>query len=216
MIFSLNLFILSNMKKFILLALVTLVVTLGWSWKGTAQTTSPSSNPLSNSQRIVTQSMQIRGIVRLIYEQMPEIPLENAYLNTRTGQVDPEDSLISRLLRYHVVTKNRPPSLRFDWKMTIADYLNANEPMIEDRYPGTDILQLNPMRSDRAAITRLTPAQRNQLVNLLVTAYTPVAIEPAQIIFPTSTSTPVPTPQPSPTLDRIPLPQPGDAQFLRL
>ena len=207
------------MKKFILLALITLVVTLGWSWRGIAQTTSPSnppSNPSSNPRRIVTQSMRIRETVRLIYEQMSEIPLENQYLNTRTGQVDPEDSLISRLLRYHVVTKNRPPSLRFDWKMTIADYLDANEPMIEDRYPGTDILQPNPMRYDRAAITRLTPVQRNQLVNLLVAAYTPVAMEPAQIIFPTSPATPVPTPQSSPTLDRLPLPQPGDTQFLRL
>ena len=211
-----------NMKKFILLALVTLALTLGWGWRGIAQTTSPSnppSNPSSNPQRILTQSMQIRAAVRLIYEQMPEIPLENQYLNTRTGQVNPEDSLISRLLRYHVVTKNRPPSLRFDWKMTIADYLDANEPMIEDRYPGTDILQPNPMRSDRAAITRLTPVQRNQLVNLLVAAYTPVAIEPAQIIFPNTTpATPIPNPQPSPTLDRLdrlPLPQPGDAQFLR-
>ncbi len=206
----------NTMKNFILLALITLALTLGWGWRGIAQTTSPS-NPSSNPQRILTQSMQIRAAVRLIYEQMPEIPLENQYLNTRTGQLDPEDSLISRLLRYHVVTKNRPPSLRFDWKMTIADYLEANEPMIEDRYPGTDILQPNPMRLDRAAIARLTPAQRNQLVNLLVAAYTPVAIEPAQIILPSPTpSTPAPTPQPSPTLDRTPLPQPGDAQFLRL
>lgn len=206
----------NTMKNFILLALITLALTLGWGWRGIAQTTSPS-NPSSNPQRILTQSMQIRAAVRLIYEQMPEIPLENQYLNTRTGQLDPEDSLISRLLRYHVVTKNRPPSLRFDWKMTIADYLEANEPMIEDRYPGTDILQPNPMGLDRAAIARLTPAQRNQLVNLLVAAYTPVAIEPAQIILPSLTpSTPAPTPQPSPTLDRTPLPQPGDAQFLRL
>ncbi|NJL89342.1 MAG: hypothetical protein HC916_05710 [Coleofasciculaceae cyanobacterium SM2_1_6] len=202
------------MKKFILLALVTLALTLGWGWRGIAQTNLPLDIP-SNPRRIVTQSMQVQVAVRLIYEQMPEIPLENQYLNTRTGQVNPEDNLISRLLRYHLVTKNRPPSLRFDWKMTIADYLEANEPMVEDRYPGTDILQPNPMRPDRAAIARLTPAQRNQLVNLLVAAYTPVAIVPARIIFPTP-ATPVPTPQPSPPLDRIPLPQPGDAQFLRL
>lgn len=198
-------------KKFILL----FILALGLSWGGSWQQVAQSQNlPNPNLPRpIITQTTRIQMASRLIYAQMPDFPAENQYLNRRTGVVDPEDNLISRLLRYHVVTKNRPPNLRFDWQMTLADYLNFNEPMIEDRYPGTDVLQPEPMRNDRMAVSRLTQAQRATLVNLLVAAFTPGVIEPARIIFPTPAPTLQPTPTPRPS--GLQLPQPGDAQFLR-
>lgn len=208
MIFRINF----RIKKITLLLLtlsLTISVTLGMGWRGIAQTQPQLSSP----RPIITQTARIQIASQLVYTQMPDFPLENQYLNRRTGQVDPEDTLVSRAVRYHVLTKNRPPSLRFDWKMTLADYLNANDPIVEDRYPGTDILQPNPLRGDRLAIARLTPAQRDNLVNLLVAAYTPVAIEPAQIIFPDPAPTFSPTPTPTPS--GLQLPQPGDAQFLR-
>lgn len=200
-----------QVQKFILIFMLALGVILGRGWQEVAQS---QNSPNPNLPRtIVTQTVRIQMVSRSIYTQMPDFPTENQYLNRRTGVVDPEDTLVSRLIRYHVVTKNRPPMLRFDWRMTLADYLDANEPMIEDRYPGTDTLQPEPMRSDRAAISRLTPAQRTTLINLLVAAFTPVAIEPAQIIFPTPAPTIVPTPTPTPS--GLQIPQPGDAQFLR-
>ncbi len=200
-----------QVQKFILIFILALGLILGRSWQEAAQS---QNLPNPNLPRpIVTQTVRIQMVSRLIYTQIPDFPTENQYLNRRTGMVDPEDNLVGRLIRYHVVAKNRAPMLRFDWRMTLADYLDANEPMIEDRYPGTDTLQPEPMRSDRAAISRLTPAQRTTLINLLVAAFTPVAIEPARIIFPTPAPTSVPTPTPAPR--DIQLPQPGDAQFLR-
>lgn len=200
-----------KVQKFILIFILILGLILGRSWQEVAQS---QNLPNPNLPRpIVTQTVRIQMVSRLIYTQMPGFPPENQYLNRRTGVVDTEDTLVNRLIRYHVVTKNRAPMLRFDWRMTLADYLDVNEPMIEDRYPGTDTLQPEPMRNDRAAVSRLTPAQRTNLINLLVAAFTPVAIEPARIIFPTPAPTIVPTPTLAPR--GLQLPQPGDAEFLR-
>ena len=196
-------------KRLIFLFLLTCGLIFGSGWGKIAQS---QNHPNPNVPRtIVTQTVRIQTVSRLIYAQMTDFPLENQYLNRRTGVVDPEDTLVSRLIRYHIVTKNRAPMLRFDWRLTLADYLEANEPMIEDRYPGTDLLQPEPMRNDRLAISRLTPTQRTNLINLLAAAFTSAAIEPAQLIFPTPTEAIVPVPTPS----GLQLPQPGDAQFLR-
>jgi|GEM_PF-2388606 len=201
-------------KKFLLLLLLTLSLSVVGGWWSVAQSQN-SPNPPNLPRPIITQTSRIQTASRFIYTQIPDFPTENQYLDRRSGMVNPEDTLVSRLLRYHMVTKTRVPSLRFDWKMTLADYLDINEPMFEERYPGTDTLQPEPMRSDRAAVSRLTPAQRSTLVNFLVAAFTPVAIEPARIIFPVPPSTMRSTPNPSIPDEQV-LPQPGDAQFLRL
>ncbi len=200
-----------KVKKLIFLFILALGLILGVGWGEVAQSQNP---PNSNAPRpIITQTVRIQTVSRLVYSQMTDFPTENRYINRQTGVVDPEDTLVSRLIRYHIVTKNRAPMLRFDWRLTLADYLDLNEPMIEDRYPGTNTLQPEPMRSDRAAVSRLNPNQRTNLINLLVAAFTPVAIEPAQLIFPTPAPamSPIPTPAPS----GLQLPQPGDAQLLR-
>lgn len=198
-------------KKLILLFILVLGLSIGRNWQEVAQSQNPPNPNLPRP--IVTQTVRIQTVSRLIYTQMPDFPAENQYLNRRTGVVDAEDTLVNRLIRYHIVAKNRAPMLRFDWRLTLADYLDINEPMIEDRYPGTDTLQPEPMRSDRAAVSRLTPTQRTNLINLLVAAFTPVAIEPAQLIFPTPA--PAISPIPTPTPSGLQLPQPGDAQLLR-
>lgn len=200
-----------KLKKLIFLFILALGLILGRGWGEVAQSQNP---PNSNPPRtIITQTIRIQTVSRLIYSQITDFPVENQYINRQTGVVDPEETLVSRLIRYHIVTKNRAPMLRFDWRLTLADYLDVNEPMIEDRYPGTNTLRPEPMRGDRLAVSRLTPAQRTNLINLVVAAFTTSAIEPAQLIFPTDTSAiaPVPTPTPS----GLQLPQPGDAQFLR-
>ncbi|MFM6050719.1 MAG: hypothetical protein ACKPA7_03580, partial [Sphaerospermopsis kisseleviana] len=64
--------------------------------------------------------------------------------------------------------KGRVPIYRFDWKLTLADYLNANEVIYEASYPGNDSLKQNPLEGDRTAIAKLTRNQRNKLVQVLV------------------------------------------------
>ena len=108
-----------------------------------------------------------------VYKQLPYLPLENRYINKKTRQVDSENNLVNRLIRYHVRVKRRPPNYRLDWKLTLADYLGANDLIEETLYPGYDTLQQNPMEGDRAAIKRLNREQRDALVQTLVKIFDP-------------------------------------------
>lgn len=153
-----------------------------------------------------------------IYQQLPDLPLENQYINKETGKVDPNNTLISRLIRYHLFVKGRPPNYRLDWKLTLADYLDANELMSEGSYPGYDSLRKNPMEGDRAAIQRLTRQQRNALVQALVNVFSPNPTAESQ---PESRPTPAsnnPTVKPeTPNSRSVPSQaQPGGADLLRL
>lgn len=146
-----------------------------------------------------------------VYRQLPYLPLENQYVNKETRQVDSNNNLVNRLIQYHVYVKGRPPNYRLDWKLTLADYLDANELMEERLYPGADTLRQNPIKGDRAAIKRLNREQRDALVQTLVNVFNPNS--PA-------TSAPLPnaSPQPSEAPSRpatpSPQPRPGDAQLL--
>ncbi len=152
---------------------------------------------------------------RQVYQRLPNLPLENQYVSKETGKVDENNTLIGRLIRYHVFLKNRPPMYRLDWKLTLADYLDANEYLVEAQYPGAKDLRDNPMEGDRKAIEKLTRAQRDALVNVLVSIF---KTNSAQAPAPTSrerpsASPPPPTPaNPSATPSR---PKPGDAQLLK-
>ncbi|MBE9078433.1 hypothetical protein IQ241_14200 [Romeria aff. gracilis LEGE 07310] len=117
----------------------------------------------SNPQEIAAQ----------IYQQLPELPLENDYLS-RDGTALPEDTLVSRLIRYHLYIQNRPPHFRFDWKLTMADYLGAFEQIRPERYPSSQTLRTNALEGDRAAIAALSREQRNQLVFALFQAFTAI------------------------------------------
>ncbi|BAU10980.1 hypothetical protein LEP3755_14730 [Leptolyngbya sp. NIES-3755] len=107
-----------------------------------------------------------------VYKAVPELPLENQYVSRETGNVDPNNTLITRLIRYHYFIKGRPVNFRLDWKYTLADYLGINEPMQAEGYPGSDNLRKNPFESDRAIIQKLNRRQRDAIVQALVNAFT--------------------------------------------
>jgi hypothetical protein len=148
-----------------------------------------------------------------IYQRFSEIPQENNYINKQTGEVDTSNTLIERLIRYHLYVKSRPPVFRLDWKLTFADYLGANELMDKAIYPGYENLQDNPMDRDREIISSLSRTQRNELVQALVEIYNPNYTQfekPA-----TPQAPPTPAAQPTPRQPRITLPQAGDANLLK-
>ena len=135
------------------------------------------------AQRVVpgssSTSVRIRDVWQQVYQQLPYVPQENQYVNKQTRQVDAENNLVNRLIRYHVYVKGRPPNYRLDWKLTLADYLGTNELMEETRYPGYDTLRQNPIEGDRAAIGRLNRKQRDALVQTLVNIFNPNSSAPA-------------------------------------
>jgi hypothetical protein len=131
------------------------------------------------------QSMRPKDAWQPAYQQLPNFPLENTYINRTTNRPDPNNTLIGRIVRYHVYTKQRPLTYRLDWKLTLADYLNANDIMDPAFYPGHDLLKQNPMDADRAVVSKLTRTQRDALVQTLVSLFTtapqPVPAKPTPI-----------------------------------
>jgi hypothetical protein len=99
-----------------------------------------------------------------------------------------------------------------DWKLTVADYLGANEVMQEKAYPGASTLRQNPLEGDRAAIARLNRKQRDALVQSLVSIFNPNGSAPASADTqaPSQPSTAPPT-ETKPSFSQ---PKPGDAQLL--
>ena len=163
-------------------------------------------------QRVAQESApsQVRAqdAWKFVYEKLPDLPIENNYISKETGKVDPNNTLVGRLIRYHVFVKGRPPNYRFDWKLSLADYLGATpDYLVESVYPGKDVLRSNPMEQDRAAIQRLNRTQRDALVQALVDVFTE-----------NSGRGPTPAagekPQGRSNSPEIPQPQPGDAKLL--
>jgi hypothetical protein len=113
------------------------------------------------------RTMRPNQIAGIIYQKLPDLPLENNYQRQDNGQIDPENTLITRLLRYHQYVKKRPTKFRLDWQLTLADYLGINEKIQPERYPGYRQLRENPLPGDQKAIDSLTRQQRQQLINLL-------------------------------------------------
>jgi hypothetical protein len=144
----------------------------------------------------------------IVYQRIPDLPLENKYINQKLGQVSPNNTLISRLINYHESVKSRPLQYRLDWQLTFADYFGINEPISTERYPGHQILTVNPLERDREIIVKLTRNQRNQLIDTLVSIYNP----PTE----TKPQPPATTPNnpPEESNDTPALPQPGDADLL--
>ena len=196
--------------RFVLTALavasLTAVLSLGRWDQGTLLTPSP----------VLSQSIvRPQDVWQQVYQKLPNLPKENQYVNRETGNADPANTLVSRLIRYHLYVKGRPPGYRLDWKLTLADYLGANNLMQESNYPGYDTLKTNPLEGDRAAIGRLNRAQRDALVRALVDTFnakTPGSTAPASR---TPTQPTTPTNSRPRTNSPIPnAPRPGDAQLL--
>jgi hypothetical protein len=154
----------------------------------------------------ISQIQRPETVAQQIYQEMPELPKENNYTRQDTGAIEPNNTLISRLIRYHQDTKKRFSLIRFDWQLTLGDYLGVNEKIIEERYPGSATLTVNPMSADIKGINSLNRRQREQLVTILVKIYNPT-------IAPTTKPTPSPSPSPSPR--RPSLSKPGDADLLK-
>ena len=106
-----------------------------------------------------------------VYEQLPDLPLENQYISSDTGESAAENTLASRIIRYHIYIKERPTNFRLDWKLTLADYLGAFERISADRYPDYGLRE-NPLTGDRTVIQALSREQRDRLVNALYEVFT--------------------------------------------
>ena len=176
----------------------------------------PESSPsFQIVQRQQMRSLRVQDVWRTVYEQLPDLPKENEYVSVETGEVASEDTLVGRLIRYHMYVKGRSPLYRFDWKLTLADYLGVNEVMSQVQYPGAGALRENPIEGDRQAIQNLNRVQREALVNILVSIVNPNSSNSSS-----SSGTPTqqtsPQQQPSSNSPALPdLPQPGDAQLLQ-
>ncbi|NJM49248.1 MAG: hypothetical protein HC860_26270 [Alkalinema sp. RU_4_3] len=113
------------------------------------------------------QALRPSEVPALVYKQIPTLPTENQYINKETKKVDKDNTLVSRLMRYHLYLKGRPASYRLDWKLTIADYLGVNDIMDEATYPSREKLKTNPMEGDRKAIQSLSRSDRDALVQTM-------------------------------------------------
>lgn len=161
----------------------------------------------------IAQTIPPESVSAKVYQQIPDLPKANQFINKERQQADPDNTLVSRLVRYHIYVKNRPLDFRLDWKLTIADYFNLNEDIKATNYPGSSTLTTNPLESDRQIITKLNRQQRDLLIDTLVSIYNPQteASSPARS-QPTQNPATQKTTQSAPTL---PLPKPGDAQLLK-
>jgi len=149
-----------------------------------------------------------------VYQQLPNLPLENKHISKETGKVAQDSNLVTRLLQYHLYVKGRAPNYRLDWKLTLADYLGANELISETVYPGHDTLLANPLESDRQAIAKLSRQQRNDLIQTLVSLFAQNEQDKPNSVNNTPEGAIAPSPLPAPN---SPLqPRPGDAERLKL
>jgi hypothetical protein len=119
----------------------------------------------------IAQLIRTEGIWRQVYEKLPDLPKENQYISKDTGKVASEDTLVGRLIRYHLYTKQRLPFSRLDWKLTFADYLGVYGLLTEADYPSQAKLTKSPMENDVAAIRRLNRVQRDALIQTLVDVF---------------------------------------------
>ncbi|MEQ9238740.1 hypothetical protein [Coleofasciculus sp. E2-BRE-01] len=197
--------------RLVVLFTLAILTSIGLCWSKAGIRTIPVLSIIS-SQPASAQLMRSQDTWRQVYEQLPDFPKENQYVTNETGEVNLESTLVSRLIRYHLYEKRRLPNYRFDWKLTLADYLGANEYINESDYPGSNTLTENPMAGDRAVIEKLTRQQREDLIEVLVSIYNPNRPDPQM-----STPSPQPSPPSTPTRPSNPgLPQPGDADLLNI
>ena len=157
------------------------------------------------------QTLGPERVAAEVYRQMPDLPKENQYTREETQEIDEDNTLISRMVRYHQYVKVRPTAFRLDWKLTLADYLKANEIMQDSRYPGSSTLTDNPLAKDMEVIDSLTFEQRQQLVEILVNIYNPKTTSNSQPNLPENNNS---SPPEEPTNSDFRLPMPGGADLL--
>lgn len=202
--------------KYAFAGLVSLALVL-WGLDGEhfvaaqSQSAEPTASPATACAEAAQGNRNIRAAEQA-YGQLPEFPRENTYRLASSGEFQDCNTLLYRVIYYHTRTKRRAPGLRFDWKLTLADYLDAHEQMVPDRYPTASRLDGNPLERDRALISQLNRQQRETLVSTLVVLFegqlpTPVPSTPDAI---PADIEPILEPQPE-----VPAtPQPGDSRLL--
>ncbi|MEL7474795.1 MAG: hypothetical protein AAGJ55_01005 [Cyanobacteria bacterium J06555_12] len=94
-----------------------------------------------------------------IYELVPDLP--------GSGE---DERWLQRVLLYHVRTKGRLTDSRFDWRLTFADFLEANEPIFADQYPPGST-ELNPLNGDREHFQAMTRQDRNEFLAAILEVY---------------------------------------------
>ena len=162
---------------------------------------------LFSIQPAMAQRITPGDVWQQVYQQLPNFPRENKYISKENGKVAENNTLVNRLIKYHIYTKGRAPIYRLDWKLTLADYLGANEIIYDTSYPGNDSLRENPLEGDRKAISRLTRSQRDALVQVLVNIFNPTS---QNTLSPNSNTTANPTTSTTPQP-----PQRGGAELLK-
>ncbi|MEM1369175.1 MAG: hypothetical protein AAGG02_14440 [Cyanobacteria bacterium P01_H01_bin.15] len=162
-------------------------------------------------QPVQAQIVRVDEAAATLYATFPDMPRENQYLSLEGNNVAENNTLLSRLLRYHVFVKKRSPVFRLDWQLTFADYLGANEPILIERYPGYNSLTVNPLPQDKVAIANLSMAQRRALVDKLFEIYNPQVVQTPEAPEPTLAPEPEP---PQPQTPSLILPRPGAADLL--
>ena len=150
----------------ILAALVIVASHLGLGLMGL------TDQPAQAQPALVLRRVDPVAIATQIYQQHPDFPLENTYLNLSDQSPAPDNTLVSRFIRYHIFLKDRPGNFRLDWKLSIADYLGAFQEINPDVYPFHDLLTENPMAGDIDAIRQMTREQRNLMVQSLFDLFT--------------------------------------------
>jgi hypothetical protein len=201
----------------ILAILLGIVLALGWNYAKETRFAISWDGQAAIAQTPVARPDSVAAIV---YQRLSYLPKENQYLRQDTKKVDQGNTLIARFVRYHQDVKKRSTRFRFDWKLTLADYLGVNESIKADRYPGKSTLTVNPMAKDVEAIRNLTRRQRDELVNALAEAFKVVNETPAEQTTPSNNSPEKPTPQPqsSPAPENPSQPSlsnPGDSDLLK-
>ncbi len=131
----------------------------------------PSHLNVFATQPVMAQRITVGDAWRQVYQQLPNFPKENNYTNREGGKVAENNTLVGRMIQYHVYLKGRAPNYRLDWKITLADYLDANEVIYDTNYPGHELLKKNPLDGDKAAIAKLSRSQRNTLIQALVNVF---------------------------------------------
>lgn len=168
------------------------------------------------AQPLVAQDVHVGDAWQQVYQLLPNLPRENQYVSRETGKIAESNTLISRLIRYHIYVKVRPVNYRLDWKLTLADYLGANELMSASTYPSVDTLRTNPFQNDVAVIRSLNRVQRDALVQTLVNVFTtrnaPASNAAPTPQLPTAPAAPAASTEPSIAPQRES--RPGDAQLL--
>lgn len=156
----------------------------------------------SNPSLVQAQSVLEPEVVAFqVYEQLPNLPKENQYIHRKKKQRASDNTLVSRLIRYHAYNQSRSPQYRLDWKITLADYLGVNEYMTPRNYPGADFLKNNPIERDQALVRSLNHDERNELIQTLVEVFSPeIATRTSPpALNPQSTSAPTPTERVTPS-----------------